>query len=175
MRNHEAQLAAQRRWYQKNRDKVLAWQKDYVARDPERHLARGRAYNARPEVKERARRRYLANREAVRAYQMAYDRSLEGRFKSGRKGARERDISWDLTFGKYVGIIAVNCCHYCEGSLSPTGCGLDRIDNAKGYEVGNVLPCCGDCNAHRQNTWTVVETRAAVQAVLHLRKVKCNA
>jgi hypothetical protein len=24
--------------------------------------------------------------------------------------------------------------------------GLDRVDNARGYESGNVVPCCDPCN-----------------------------
>ena len=170
MRSHEAKLAAQRRWYYKNREEVLAWQSRYYLKNRERELPKHRAYNARPEVKERARLRYQNNIDSVRVFNAAYTRTTMGRFKAGRRAATKRGISWNLSFDTYLGLIAAKQCHYCDGALSPTCTGLDRIDNARGYEVGNVLPCCGDCNRHRQNTWTVEETVAAVRAVLSLRK-----
>ena len=48
-------------------------------------------------------------------------------------------------------------CHYCGAPPAKTyhrpggygEClynGLDRVDNAKGYEPGNVVPCCTACN-----------------------------
>ncbi len=35
-------------------------------------------------------------------------------------------------------------CHYCGSDISTIG--LDRIDNNKGYELSNVVPCCDRCN-----------------------------
>lgn len=37
-------------------------------------------------------------------------------------------------------------CDYCKKGLSPSGHGLDRIDNSKDYHIDNVVPCCGPCN-----------------------------
>lgn len=54
--------------------------------------------------------------------------------------------------------IGEQCCVYCgaEPSVSPSHAtehngawawnGLDRIDNGKGYIIGNVQPCCSTCN-----------------------------
>lgn len=37
----------------------------------------------------------------------------------------------------------VTQCDYC-GSMKQ--CGLDRVDNTKGYDITNVVPCCVVCN-----------------------------
>jgi hypothetical protein len=34
-----------------------------------------------------------------------------------------------------------------DPSMEVRWSGLDRIDSSKGYEYGNVVPCCGECNA----------------------------
>lgn len=39
------------------------------------------------------------------------------------------------------------------------------MDNAKGYEVDNVVSCCGDCNSLRGDRLSPDETRAAVKAI----------
>jgi hypothetical protein len=35
-------------------------------------------------------------------------------------------------------------CHYCGGAIP--GVMLDRVDNTRGYEPGNVVSCCRRCN-----------------------------
>ena len=44
------------------------------------------------------------------------------------------------------------------------------MNNEKGYEEGNVLPCCKDCNSVRQDVLTVEEMKVAMKAVLKYRK-----
>lgn len=49
-------------------------------------------------------------------------------------------------------------CHYCGGELNKTSHGLDRVDNDRGYEPDNVVPCCWRCNSlkqHRPYTWMI--------------------
>ncbi len=41
--------------------------------------------------------------------------------------------------------------------ISPKGVGLDRLDNRFGYFLGNVYPCCGECNRIRGDTLTIKE------------------
>lgn len=36
-------------------------------------------------------------------------------------------------------------CHYC-GHSHPAGIGIDRVDSRVGYKLGNVVPCCAECN-----------------------------
>ena len=42
--------------------------------------------------------------------------------------------------------------------------GLDRVDNNKGYEIGNVVPCCKFCNQAKSN-FTLQEFKGWVERV----------
>lgn len=42
--------------------------------------------------------------------------------------------------------------------------GIDRIDSAKGYEFGNVLPCCKHCNTAK-NSLTVDEFKDLIKRI----------
>lgn len=88
---------------------------------------------------------------------------LLGRYQ---RQAERRELAWDLTeedFKKLTG----SDCHYC--GIGPRQIwassdahgeyiynGLDRINNNKGYMLGNVVPCCWECNQSK-HTKTLVE------------------
>ena len=68
-------------------------------------------------------------------------------FHSARQTAKKRGIPWDLTFEQYDALLKMPCA-YC-------GChatGADRVDNDRGYVVGNVTPCCPACNHAKHAT-----------------------
>ena len=75
---------------------------------------------------------------------------------SAKRTAKRRNFSWDITEEAYFDLI-VMVCHYCGGELYKSGVGLDRKDNVKGYEMSNVVPCCGRCNVTRGNRFTYEE------------------
>ena len=76
-----------------------------------------------------------------------------------RLSARHRDLVFDLTEQELYGII-VQPCSYC--GLPPSTdvklsahpdfryTGIDRVDNDKGYEKDNVVPCCETCNTSKR-------------------------
>jgi len=84
-----------------------------------------------------------------------------------RRQARQRGLSVGLTCEEFT-LLREKLCYYCSKTLPPSGSGLDRIDNAKGYEKNNVLPCCALCNMTRTNKLTVEE----LQLVIEHRKKK---
>lgn len=62
---------------------------------------------------------------------------------------------FDKTYSKANGLKFTLCiedfstfwqadCNYCGGAIATIG--LDRVDSTKGYEIGNVVPCCKMCN-----------------------------
>jgi hypothetical protein len=70
--------------------------------------------------------------------------------------ARRNGKSWSLIAEDALAL-SQRPCYYCGiEPLQPYfpkhysgGCfynGLDRVDNARGYELDNVVPCCGTCN-----------------------------
>lgn len=77
-------------------------------------------------------------------------------FSEYKKNAIKRQIVFDLTTEQFKTLVIQNC-YYC--GISPKQIisrkvyngnfihnGIDRIDSTKGYEIGNVVPCCGRCN-----------------------------
>jgi hypothetical protein len=82
--------------------------------------------------------------------------TYKGMFSSAVCSAKYKDINWALNREEYTNLRSKPC-HYCKGSISKNGIGLDRIDNSKGYEMDNVVPCCGECNRIRSNRYTPEE------------------
>jgi hypothetical protein len=78
-------------------------------------------------------------------------------FYSYKKSASERGYSWELSKDEFREITTQSC-HYCGAEPvikfhATTGTnghyygnGVDRIDNRSGYMIGNVRPCCKQCN-----------------------------
>jgi hypothetical protein len=71
-----------------------------------------------------------------------------------RHGASGRGIRYDLTETEAVRLLMGEC-HYCGRSCTSEAkvkggafahTGIDRIDSAIGYEIGNCVSCCWDCN-----------------------------
>ena len=69
--------------------------------------------------------------------------SLGLRYAQLRRGAEVRGLSFALT-REEVGAFWEQPCHYSGGTFA--GVALDRLDNTRGYEAGNVVSCCGLCN-----------------------------
>jgi hypothetical protein len=67
-----------------------------------------------------------------------------------KRGAKRRGIEWKISNADAQEIIQKEC-FYC-GTKFSNNCdgfkynGIDRVDNEKGYEIGNVVPCCKACN-----------------------------
>lgn len=76
------------------------------------------------------------------------------------RGAKDRNFTWDLTETEFREITSSDC-YYCGESPSRmatsngnqnfkgnlyTYNGIDRVDNNKGYEKDNIVPCCNTCN-----------------------------
>jgi hypothetical protein len=85
-------------------------------------------------------------------------------FRKYSASAERRGYEFDLTLDEFVTISEQPCC-YCGSTPTETRDrhgkwyrkwphnGVDRVDNAKGYVLQNVVPCCPSCNfAKRQQT-----------------------
>jgi hypothetical protein len=70
--------------------------------------------------------------------------------------AKNRNYSFSLNFAEFIALTEQNC-HYC-GKKPNQFCkrkydrkiffynGLDRLNNDRGYDSDNVVPCCKNCN-----------------------------
>lgn len=75
--------------------------------------------------------------------------SLQGRYNTYKKGAKSRNLEFNLTRNEFD-FITSQTCHYC-GEYSGTYfnkqySGIDRIDSSIGYNLDNIVPCCEMCN-----------------------------
>jgi hypothetical protein len=81
-------------------------------------------------------------------------------YNSYRRQAKNRKHSFTLTLERAIELMSSDC-FYCgaapdqlwPSAYAPTKFngrfvynGLDRVDNALGYDEGNVVPCCWVCN-----------------------------
>lgn len=121
-------------------------------------------YRSKPEVEQR-------RKEYSKEYYKGYYTNPKARFSSARRQAAGRSLPFTLTLEQYMEAITPECA-YCDGFFGKViqGTGLDRLDNSRGYEPGNIVSCCKTCNQVRMDILTSEETRAAVQAVIALRK-----
>lgn len=72
------------------------------------------------------------------------DNSINGRYKSYKRNARQRGIKFEITKEDFAKII-VKRCKYCGDYGAPYN-GIDRVDNNQGYTLQNCVPCCEWCN-----------------------------
>lgn len=84
-----------------------------------------------------------------------------------KHNARVRGLSWTIGDAEAHGLMAKTC-HYCGAPPSNKArarngdfvySGIDRVDNLKGYEAGNVVACCNACNTAKMDM-TLAEFRS---------------
>lgn len=123
---------------------------------------RGRSAECKTEAeraerkRQNKRRHYLKHREKFRAEarQWAARNPLRRRFISYGTSARYRGVSFSLHRELFEDL-ATDSCFYC-GNAPKQFNGIDRVNNERGYEFGNVVTCCSTCNVAK-GTKTVME------------------
>lgn len=97
-----------------------------------------------------------------------------------KKQSQKRNLIFGLTFDEFYAISQQNC-YYCNripsNVCNPNHCdnifvynGIDRLNNAQGYTVDNVVSCCKVCN-YAKHTMTEQEFYAWIGNVYsHLIK-----
>jgi hypothetical protein len=99
-----------------------------------------------------------------------YARTIKGRYRTLKYRAKIKKTKCNITFEQYVTLVTGASCHYCKGPLDQTGCGIDRKDNDKGYEIENISVCCGTCNMIKGSALTYQEALVAIAAIIAMRK-----
>lgn len=77
-----------------------------------------------------------------------------------KNSAKKRNLDFRLSLSEVKELIFCKC-YYCDSDPSNTQIfnkrstgipysGIDRVDNSKGYFIGNVVPCCKECNFLKQ-------------------------
>jgi len=108
--------------------------------------------------KVRTRLNYSQKRETILEYR---SKDPKGRYQGYKGRAKRKKLRFDLSLNNFSKIIET-CCVYCGEHEKLRG--LDRLDNALGYTVDNVVSCCFMCNQMKSN-------RATEKFLEHCEKV----
>ena len=122
---------AKKAWKAKNPEKVKAEKQRYYQRHKQERLEYEKRWKNSPEVRER-----------LRLYGKTRRSNVEYKYKTYQYRAEKKGRSFKLSLRQFGNLIKLPCA-YC-GSKEQIG--IDRVDNSKGYEVGNVAPACWPCN-----------------------------
>lgn len=88
------------------------------------------------------------------------DPSLKELYALYKSPARSSRKTFLLTLEDFATLIHANCCFYCGSHSSNLHRGyrqdlayngIDRMDNLRGYEPDNCVPCCDICNKAKRN------------------------
>ncbi len=110
-------------------------------------------------VKENKKKHYELNKYTVNA-----------RWRYTISACKKKGANLTLEFSEYRWLLSKPC-KYCKSSIEQeTGIGLDRLDNSKGYEFHNVVPCCGRCNIGRQDLFSPEEWQVMIDALIKFNK-----
>lgn len=151
-------------------------QRRYRARNPERvkEINKKCKEKHKEEYTARHRARYKANKEMFLARNKVQSRKLKSRFTDSKREAKKRGIEWGLSFEEFCSFQGLPCA-YCKDYRTPeTRCGLDRLDSDLGYEIGNVCPCCTDCNLMKGNRFTSEEMHFIGHAVMMVKQTRVD-
>lgn len=97
------------------------------------------------------------------------DRRGRGRFKYVKRQALRRGWGWSISENEYAALVQQPC-EYCGlANDVEAGVGLDRLDNARGYELGNVVSCCATCNLVRGARFTRAEMKQLGEVIARIR------
>jgi len=75
--------------------------------------------------------------------------------RAGKKACQTRNAHWHPTLEEFTSFTSQPCA-YCGATFPYVG--VDRIQNCRGYEEGNLAPCCWTCN-EKKNSDTFEEWR----------------
>ena len=94
-------------------------------------------------------RAYDKSDERIAMKKQNYIDNPNQRYDKCRRNAKKRGYEFLLTMEEYEKLTRNQYCYLCNQKFNYTG--LDRVNNNRGYEIGNVLPCCRLCNSGKND------------------------
>lgn len=102
-------------------------------------------------------------------------------YRQYKKNAKKRGFEFDIKYEYFIELTSDNC-YYCGSSPSNKHSnphwngfylcnGIDRVDNSKGYVVGNVVTCCKRCNVSKSDL-SEKEFLCLISKIYHHKKLK---
>ena len=90
------------------------------------------------------RRYYLQNKVKIKIkVSLRRTTSISAIYSIYKSQAKVRKIEFMLSFDEFKSFWREPC-HYCNSPIKTIG--LDRIDPSQGYNIWNIVSCCGMCN-----------------------------
>ena len=92
-----------------------------------------------------------------------------------KRSAKKRNIEFNIEKEVFINLITQNCI-YCN-TVPPQDSGrngLDRVNNQKGYLLGNIVPCCFKCN-QMKGQLSLQEFYNHIYKIIHNQKDLKNA
>ena len=80
-----------------------------------------------------------------------YIADLKKRYNLYRHKKNTYDKPFNLSLSEFEEITNQKCFYCGQYTQGKNHCGIDRIDSNKGYEKGNMVPCCTTCNTMKMN------------------------
>jgi len=138
----------------------------YLANKEAKKEASARYHEANKErLNAQSRERYRKNRAKRLEQSRVQSNTVPGRYSRYKTSAKKRNLAFTLSLEEF-GAYWQQPCIYCGDSISTIG--LDRVDNERGYEPDNVVPCCTGCNySKRDGTTESYIARCKRVAALH--------
>jgi len=94
------------------------------------------------------------------------------RFCRLKQHARNRNIKFELNFEDFCRIRTYKNekCFYCGTTRGPFS--IERLDNAKGYNVSNCVVACWRCNKMKSKDFTMEEMKILGKALRKIDKTR---
>ena len=86
--------------------------------------------------------------------------------------AQSRNLEFNLTFEYVKKLLEYNTCYYTNVEFTeegPYARSFDRVDNDKGYVIGNVVACTVDING-KKNNLSIEDIICLHKKLAHLKK-----
>lgn len=103
----------------------------------------GRTSKCRVCIRRKTKAWYDEHKTESNRVRRAREQTLPYKFSRYARDSVKRGISFRLTFKQFAAVFGKPC-RYC--GMPGSSNGLDRVDNTRGYEPDNVVPCCIICN-----------------------------
>lgn len=90
---------------------------------------------------------YNKNKTKRKNYHKKHRQELNGRYSRYKGSAKNKKLKFELNLKQFESLTS-QLCFYCgKYTKNKNFCGIDRVDNCKGYVLKNCVSCCSMCNS----------------------------